>query len=186
MFKMFMRVNPLNNLNHVKCVPQLFKRAFLLLLSLTLFACASVDKRFTDPEHRGHPAMQVFLDYDKAVKASDEFNDELKAFFSASDQKKIAATMGWQRLVYTTSYKGLKQGVCEDIAITQQSITSVLISCKGPFTYQSAFGYSRQETMELRVFVRKVIDQWYISSSGMKHTMDGGESVPRSTGIKFN
>lgn len=189
MLKISARTTPLRHLskntNSANSTGQLVKRGVLLLLSVSLFACASVDNRFADAEHRAHPAMKVFLDYDKAAKNSDEFNEKLIAFFSASDQKRIAATMGWQKLVYTSSYRALKDGECEEIAIAEKKPSRVSISCKGPFTFRSAFGYKREETMELRVSVREVAGQWYIGTSGMRHTMDGGESVPRSTGIKF-
>ena len=162
-------------------------RNFVFSISiLALFSCATVDKRFTDPEDAVHPGVQVFLDYQKSINSESEFDDEMQLFFSEAGRRRIQATQGWNRLVYSSSFRALKWGSCDDISILKRSLNSILVSCKGPFTYRSAFGFSSQEMMHLRVNVRKVGQGWYIDTAGMTHTMDGGNSVPRSTGIKFS
>jgi|GEM_PF-969944 len=161
-------------------------RNFVFSISvLALFSCATVDKRFADPEDAVHPGVQVFLDYQKSINSESEFDDEMQLFFSEAGRRRIQATQGWNRLVYSSSFRALKWGSCDDISILKQSSNSILVSCKGPFTYRSAFGFSRQETMHLRVNVRKVGQGWYVDTAGMTHTMDGGNSVPRSIGLKF-
>lgn len=169
----------MNAINHL-----LIRGAFLLA-AIVLTSCATVDKRFSNTDDKQHPAMQVFLDYKKASSASEKFSDEIKAFFSPASQRRIDTTMGWHKLVFTTSYKALRLGDCDSINIIENLSNSILISCKGPYNYQSAFGYSSDETMHLQVYVKKQAEQWYISTGGLTHTMDSGKSVPRSTGIKF-
>ena len=153
---------------------------------LVLYSCATVDKRFSNPEDVVHPGIQAFLNYQKKINSDSEFDDEMQLFFSEAGRKRIQAAQGWNRLVYSSSFRALKWGSCDDISILKQSSSSILVSCKGPFTYRSAFGFSRQEMMHLRVNVRKVGQGWYIDTAGLTHTMDDGNSVPRSTGLKFS
>lgn len=150
-----------------------------------LLACATLDERFANQEDIQHPAMQVFLAYKEVAQANDDFNDEVKAFFSEVGQKRIEQTMGWHRLVFSASHRALSNGDCEQISIDSQSVNHVLISCKGPYTFKSAFGLKSEETMHLRVDVRKIKGEWHIDTSGLTHTMQGGESVPRSIGRKY-
>ena len=167
-------------------IKKMIRPCAIALSVLFLYSCATVDERFTQPEDATHPGMQVFLSYQKAITSDSKFDDELKAFFSAAGQKRIAATQGWHRLVYTASFRALKDGSCDEITILKQSATRILVSCKGPYYYHSAFGFSRDEKMHLRVNVRKVANAWYIDTASLKHTMDGGQSVPRSIGLKFS
>ena len=152
---------------------------------LALCSCATIDDRFSNPDDAIHPGMQVFLEYQKAITIESDFNDEIKSFFSDAGRKKIESTKGWNRLVYSASFRALKLGSCDEIAILSQASSSILVSCKGPYAYRSAFGFGREETMHLRVYVRRDSQGWYIDSSGLTHTMDGGQSVPRSIGLKF-
>lgn len=162
-------------------------RNFVVVWSiLFLYSCATVDERFTKPEDAIHPGMQVFLNYQKAIASGSDFDDEVKVFFSEAGQKRIAASQGWHKLVYTASFRALKAGSCDEIAILKESPGRILVSCKGPYLYQSAFGFSRDETMHLRVNIRKVANTWYMDTASLKHTMDGGQSVPRSIGLKFS
>ena len=167
-------------------IKKMSRNLVVLMSVLALFSCVTVDERFADPEDAIHPGMQVFLNYQKVINSDSEFDDEIQLFFSEAGRKRIQATQGWNRLVYSSSFRALKWGSCDDISILKQSSNSILVSCKGPFTYRSAFGFSRQETMHLRVNVRKVGQGWYIDTAGLTHTMDGGNSVPRSTGLKFS
>ena len=161
-------------------------RNFLSLAAiLALCSCATVDDRFSNPDDAIHPGMQVFLEYQKAITIESDFDDEIKSFFSDAGRKKIESTKGWNRLVYSASFRAIKQGSCNDLSILQQSMSSILVSCKGPYAYRSAFGFGREEVMHLRVYVRKVGQDWYIDTAGLTHTMDGGQSVPRSIGLKF-
>ena len=162
------------------------KSCAVMLSVVFLYSCATIDKRFAKPEDAVHPGMQVFLNYQKTITSDSAFDDEIKAFFSQAGQKRIAATQGWHKLVYTASFRALKLGSCDEIAILNESPERILVSCKGPYLYKSAFGYSREETMHLRVNIRKVADTWYIDTASLKHTMDGGQSVPRSIGLKFS
>ncbi len=164
----------------------MIKNCAVVLSVLFLYSCATVDDRFVKPEDADHPGMKVFLDFQKAITSDSKFDDEIKAFYSAAGQKRIAATQGWHKLVYTASFRALKAGSCDEIAIIKESPKRILVSCKGPFLYQSAFGYSRDETMHLRVNVRKVANDWYMDTAGLRHTMDGGQSVSRSIGLKFS
>ena len=152
---------------------------------LALCSCATIDDRFRNPDDAIHPGMQVFLEYQKAITIESDFDDEIKSFFSDAGRKKIESTKGWNRLVYSASFRALKLGSCDEIAILSQASSSILVSCKGPYAYRSAFGFGREETMHLRVYVRRNSQGWYIDSSGLTHTMDGGQSVPRSIGLKF-
>ena len=162
-------------------------KGFVFSISvLVLFSCAVVDKRFSNPEDAVHPGMLVFLNYQKAINSESKFDDEIQLFFSEVGRKRIQASQGWNRLVYSASFRALKDGSCDEMSIASQSSANILVSCKGPYFYSSAFGFSRQETMHLRVNVRKVGQGWYIDTAGLTHTMDGGNSVPRSTGLKFS
>ena len=161
-------------------------RNFLSFVSVVfLCSCATMDQRFANQEDLVHPGMQVFLDYQKAINTESDFDDDMKSFFSDAGRKKIKMTKGWNRLVYSASFRALKLGSCDEIAILSQASSSILVSCKGPYAYRSAFGFGREETMHLRVYVRRDSQGWYIDSSGLTHTMDGGQSVPRSIGLKF-
>ncbi len=163
-------------------------RRFSLLIAVTLLlaSCASVDTRFANQEHRQHPGMDVFLDYMEASQKSESL-DDVRQYFSSQAKRTIDTTKGWHKLTVTSSYRGLKNGQCDEISILSQTNSLILVSCKGPFTFRSVFGYQSDETMHLRVNVSydRVQDGWFIYNSGLTHTMGGGESVSRSTGIKF-
>ena len=161
-------------------------RNFLSFVSVVvLCACATMDQRFANQEDLAHPGMQVFLDYQKSINTESDFDDDIKSFFSDAGRKKIKMTKGWNRLVYSASFRALKFGSCDELSILNQALSSILVSCKGPYRYHSAFGFSREESMHLRVYVRKNSQGWYVDTAGLTHTMDGGKSVPRSIGLKF-
>lgn len=161
------------------------KNFIIILAVFGLSACATVDERFANPVDVKHPGMQVFLDYQKAINSESKFDDEKKAFFSEQARMKIATTMGWHRLVYTASFRALKSGSCDEISILSETANRILVSCKGPYSYVSAFGFGSDERMHLRVNVRKNKMGWYIDTSGLTHTMGNGKSVSRSLGLKF-
>ncbi len=161
-------------------------RNFLSFVSvIVLCSCATMDQRFANQEDLAHPGMQVFLDYQKSINTESDFDDEIKSFFSEAGRKKIESTKGWNRLVYSASFRALKFGSCDELSILSQTSSTILVSCKGPYAYRSAFGFGREESMHLRVYVRKNSQDWYIDTAGLTHTMDGGQSVPRSIGLKF-
>ena len=84
-------------------------RNFVFSISvLALFSCATVDKRFADPEDAVHLGVQVFLDYQKSINSESEFDDEMQLFFSEAGRRRIQATQGWNRLVYSSSFRALK------------------------------------------------------------------------------
>jgi hypothetical protein len=161
------------------------KRFIVPVFVLGLYSCATVDKRFSNPEDAVHPGMQVFLDYQASINSDSGFDDGVPLFFSEAGQKKIEASQGWNRLVYSSTFRALKNGSCEALSIIKQSPNRILISCKGPYFYSSPFGFSSEEKMHLRVYVRKSNQRWSIDTAGLTHTMDGGNSVPRSAGLKF-
>ena len=162
------------------------KHLITLASILALYSCATIDQRFANQDDAIHPGMQVFLDYQKAITIESDFDDEIKSFFSDAGRKKIELTKGWHRLVYSASFRALKFGSCDELSILNQASNFILVSCKGPYSYRSAFGFGREETMHLRVYVRRDSQGWYIDSAGLTHTMDGGQSVPRSIGLKFS
>lgn len=162
------------------------KKIVGLLLMVLLVSCASMDQRFADVEDRAHPGVKVFLDYQSAAKKSQQFDKELQAYFSPSTQQRFADMIGWQKLVYSASFRALHLGDCESIYITENFPDRILVNCEGPYLYESPFGYSREERMHLRVYIVRISEgEWAIGRSGLTHTMDGGESVSRSTGLKF-
>ena len=161
------------------------KVSICLLLAVVLSSCASIDKRLVNAADAEHPGMQVFLAYAEAVNTSEEIDDNVKSFFSKHARTRIETTKGWHRLVYTSSYRALKDGECESITISARSQSKILVSCEGPFVFKSAFGYKSDETMHLRVNVVRSAEGWTIDTSGLTHTMNGGKSVDRSMGLKF-
>lgn len=162
-------------------------KKFLGLLSVVLLAsCASMDQRFANVEDRAHPGVKVFLDYQSAVKKSQQFDETLHGYFSPSMRPRFKDMIGWHKLVYTASFRALRLGDCESIYITEDFPDRILVNCEGPYLYESPFGYSREESMHLRVYIVRISEgEWVIGRSGLTHTMDGGESVSRSTGLKF-
>ena len=166
-------------------IKKMVKHFITLVSILALYSCATIDQRFANQDDAIHPGMQVFLDYQQAITTDSEFDDGIQSFFSEAGRKKIAASQGWHKLVYTASFRGLKSGSCDELSILNQSSNFILVSCKGPYAYRSAFGFGREETMHLRVYVRKNSQGWYVDNGGLTHTMDGGQSVPRSIGLKF-
>ena len=163
---------------------KLFK-IFSLLILLLISSCVTYDARFENIEHAKHPSIKVFLEFEKAVKEVKSFDEKLIAFFSPKARREIETKKGWYKLVYTASYRALRDGTCETITIIKQSISSVLISCTGDYKFKSPFGMTSNERMHLRVYLRLINDIWYLDKAGLTHTMGGGKVSPRSMGLKF-
>ena len=172
----------------VRCSSSSMVRGFLAvgILAGLLHGCAAVDTRVVNPEHAEHPAYKAFVAYSKTVSKHEAFDDSVIAHFLPSLQGPIAESMGWYRLVFSSSHQALRQGKCEEIYLQSITESSVQLNCKGPFEFVSHFGFKSQETMHLRTYIRQEQGQWYIGRSGLFHTMGAGNSVPRSIGLKFD
>jgi hypothetical protein len=152
-----------------------------------LYSCTVFDERFQNNGDFEHPAVGIFLDYERMVAKTESF-DEVSEYFSKADKKIIGRAQGWGRLVYSASDQALRNGSCSEIFLSDVAAASVLLHCKGPYTFKSPFGLVSEETMHLRVYIKKYQDEWYISRAGLTHsmpTLPGREMIPRSIGLKF-
>ena len=160
-------------------------KIFPSLLFLFITSCSTFDARFIDSGHAKHPAVRVFLDFEKEVENKNTFEDKLKVFFSPKAIREIETKKGWYRLVYTSSFRALRDGSCEQISLIKKSHSHVLLSCKGPYKFKSPLGLSSNEKMHLKVNIRLFNGNWYLDKAGLTHTMAGGKTAPRSMGLKF-
>lgn len=160
-------------------------KIFPLLIFFFISSCVTYDARIKNIEHAQHPSVKVFLEFEKEVKNTKTFDQGLMSFFSPKARREIETKKGWYRLVYTSTYRALRDGVCETINIIKESRSNVLLSCKGDYKFKSVFGMSSNERMHLRVNLRLIDDVWYLDKAGLTHTMGGGKVSPRSMGLKF-
>jgi hypothetical protein len=157
----------------------------LCLLTVLLTACVNIDPRVSMPDQFSHPAMAVFLDYEKAVAESDSFNELISRFYSPAAQKLIPTKKGWYLFPYSLPFDALKYGRCESLELLNQRENSVLLSCKGPYNYRSILAGNSNETMHLRARIIKVHGQWYLDKAGMVNTIKQGQYPDISRGLKF-
>lgn len=161
-------------------------RFFLGSIAIVLLAaCATQDQRVVIAEQNNHPAIALFLNYETAVAKADSFNDVIDDFFNPASHAIISRSQGWYRLAYSASFDGLKNGRCESIELLKQGPNFALLSCKGPYKFKSALGLATDETMQIRVNMKRVNGQWYFLKGSLTHTMAGGRYPDRNIGIKF-
>ncbi len=172
-------------MNNFLTTNNFFVKIFPLLMIFFIHSCVMYDARFDNIDYARHPSVKTFLKFEKEVKNTKIFEDKLMVFYSPKARREIETKKGWYKLVYTSSYRALRDGYCEKITLIRQSRSNVLLSCKGPYKFNSPFGLSSNEKMHLRVNLRLYNGIWYLDKAGLTHTMAGGKTSPRSMGLKF-
>ncbi|MBT8140659.1 MAG: hypothetical protein KJP25_12900 [Gammaproteobacteria bacterium] len=166
---------------------KMLKNHQFLMLSVAavilVSGCTLIDRRFENPADRNHPAMQVFLAYNKAVRQAESFAEIYRDFYPESQWELIEGTMGWARLAYSASFKGLKTGKCNELSLLRRGPQRAEILCKGVYRIPNNLMQGKEFGMEIKVIALKSGDRWYLGRSGMKHETGLGNYA--AFGIKF-
>ena len=156
-----------------------------LVLTGCLISCTTVSIEFASKEQTEHPAAQTFIRYISSIPGTDKAR-ELIAFYRPKDRQRIQNLKGWNLFAYTSAYRGLKSGRCEQLTLRKVHNNMVHIDCLGSYNFKQILGNTSIESMHIRVIMVQSDGEWYLDRSGLQHTQNGGETKYISRyGIKF-
>lgn len=166
---------------------QIVRQFLFFALHLFLLGCSNTSPYLVGDTTKNHPATQTFIDFIKATKHSNNFDDVID-YYNDDTHGTINKAIGWYKFAYTAVYKALKQGAdCAQITTTRQGKNKARIDCIGDYTFKSHFLGTSQEDIHIQVNMIKKQDKWYLLQSGYAHTQNNrtGREYNR-IGIKFH
>jgi hypothetical protein len=149
---------------------QLYLRSLTLIkatcLALILSACASqLPKYSMGDATSAHPATMRFIAFAEQAKTAATYDDMFETFYTPTTQQHIAKQLGWRRFLYSSAYKALKNGNCENIQLKPLG-NRVQIDCVGSMVVSSMFLADQQQSLHLRVYMIQQKQEWFMDKSG--------------------